>query len=385
MTQRYVLAIAGATFLGLLAALWMVRETRDATLAMSERVAALEQPSTKPAAQPKPGEVPTPGADGGGEVAGQGASQTSQDLAGQLAQVLERLERLDDQAYDFSTEVLQDNYEFKRLFRQLLARLDRLQNHIAAGAHGTIPGTLPVVGAPLGSADVERLAAEAAEHGVVVEPGRVTVRGFLNMRPDRRMPIEYFMTRYPEAGHETLVHLMGNRTLEQLREKPFEASRGMCSALYKGLLAAGFKQGEGFRPDPDSPDRNNPGWLMPAGEAMRILVRYTVDGVERVQSASEWVIDPESEKTLPEDCFRFSGSFRTEDRDTGMETIDCEGSGLIVSTWPMRSALIEVGLESATRNDYRYNPEGIPQPTDLSQPLYLDVMFERVGQDKAPE
>ncbi len=60
---------------------------------------------------------------------------------------------------------------------------------------------------------------EALRFGMQVEEGRVTARGLLNGSQDRAYPIEYFMTRFPDAGHETLVHLMGTATLEEFQKK----------------------------------------------------------------------------------------------------------------------------------------------------------------------
>ena len=217
--------------------------------------------------------------------------------------------------------------------------------------------------------------ASAAKHGVTVEDGRVTVRGFLNFSPKTSMPIEYFITRFPESNHETLVHLIGNKDVEALNDNPYQALSGLSTALYKGLVAAGFKQGVPGHPDMDS-DPKDPEWILATGEKVYVAVRYERGGQTHVERATDWIIDPAVDAVLPPDCFRFTGGTRMEDHDTGEEVLSAEAMGLLVSVWPTYTAIVEVALESSRRNDYTYNFARIPKG-EGEGPLYLDVIFSK--------
>jgi hypothetical protein len=363
MSPRLTLSVAAATFLAALAALWLLRDVRDALHVQGQRLGALE--AGRVAGPPPTSATPAPAAGAG---AASGEAMTLERLAA-------RLEEVDDAAYEYFTSGQQELYEIKKALGMLRGQLTRLQNQLA-DAHGFASSALPPPMSPLGQDDIQRLTEQAQARGVRVEPGRVTVRGFLNIAPNTKMPIEYFVTRFPEAGHETMVHVVGDKTLEEIEANPHETAKGLGLALYKGLLAAGFRQGEPTRPDPDSP-RDAPRWLLPDGDTVYLYVRYTLDGTEHVVSATDWILDPETDAPLPDDAFRFTGSVRVEDNETGEETIAAELGGLLVSVWPNRMALLEVGLASATRNDYAYNAERIPQPKGMKGPLYLDLIFSR--------
>ncbi len=283
-----------------------------------------------------------------------------------------------------TTGTQQDLYEIRKGLSAIKGRLHRLKNALADGGIGGVSDALPAKGQPLGQEDIKRLTEQAEQFGIKVEPGKVTVRAFLNMAPRKNMPLEYFMTRYPEANHETLVHIIGNKSLEALRKDPRTEAAGLATALYKGLLAAGFKEGDSWRPDPDQdPDerKENPKWLLPNGDVIYVTVRYEFGGKIHEVQATDWVIDPKTGKPLPPNAFRFTGSRRVENMDTGEEAVACEFDGLLVSVWPARNALMEVALPGASRNDYRYNSDLIPKPEGSEGPLYMDVVLTQSSED----
>ena len=364
MSSRLTLSVAAATFLAALAGLWLLRGVRDDVVAQGRRLGALEEAVKARPPVPAPAPAPAPQ-----------QPPASPDGAMTLEKLARSLEELDDASYDYFTTSQQDVYEIKRALGMLRGQLTKLQNQLAEG-HGFASSALPAKGAPLGQDDVRRLADMAAKLGVRVEQGRVTVRGFLNIAPNHKMPIEYFVTRFPESGHETMVHVLGDKTLDQIQERPQEAAKGMGLGLYMGMLAAGFHEGEPFRPDPES-SREKPEWLLPDGDVVYLYVRYTLNGEDHLVPATEWVLDPETGKHLPDDAFRFTGSFRVEDPETGDETVAAEQGGLLVSVWPNRVALVEVALEGALRNDYAYNTDRIPDVAGRKDPLYLDLVFSK--------
>jgi hypothetical protein len=310
------------------------------------------------------------------------------DLGAKLDWLVRRLQEADENAYDYYSDVSQDLFALKREVRQLKGTLRRIVQGIGRtpGAFGGGWG-LVAQGTPIDAETAKRYREEAERFGVAVEEGRVTVRGFLNFSPDTRMPIEYFITRFPESGHETLVHLIGNKDMETLGENPYGALKGLATALYKGLVAAGFREGEPTHPDPNS-DPKAPVWILASGDTVYIAVRYERGGETHVALATDWVLDPISERVLPPDCFRFTGSARGEDPDTGDEVLAAEAMGLLVSVWPSAAAMVEVSLESALRNDYTYNFSRIPKP-EGEEALFLDVIFSKTpiepeGEGAAP-
>jgi hypothetical protein len=264
----------------------------------------------------------------------------------------------------------------KREVRQLKSTLKQVVQGLGrpgqpvAGSWGLKPR-----GSPLDEETAKTYRADAEAVGVLVEDGRVTVRGFLNLSPRTDMPIEYFITRFPEAGHETLVHVLGNKSLEDLAESPYGALKGLATGIYKGLVAAGFREGEPTHPDPNS-DPKSPRWVLPTGDVVHLAVRYELGGRTHVARASDWVLDPDTGTVLPHDCFRFTGSMRGEDPDTGDDILAAEAMGHIVSVWPNAASLVEVALESALKNQYGYNFPRIPKPPE-NAPLYLDVVFSK--------
>ena len=304
----------------------------------------------------------------------------SKDPLAKLDHLVDALGKVDGQLYDYYTDLSSDVHALKREVAQIEATLRQVIQGLGRPGAGGLPGigwALAPREAPLDEATKKAYLEAAAAAGVNVEEGRVTVRGFLNFSPNRAMPIEHFMTRYPEAGHETLVHLIGKRSLEELRENPYGALKGLPTALYKGMVAAGFREGVGSHPEPTSDPREKPRWVLATGDVVYVACRYERGGATHVARATDWVIeDPAKGALLPADCLRFTGSARADDPDTGEPVLAAEMGGLLVSVWPTPQALVEVALPSALENVYTYNSARIP-PEEGKGILYLDVIFSR--------
>jgi hypothetical protein len=253
----------------------------------------------------------------------------------------------------------------KRKVGQLGAALRNLQQ--STTRPGSPSGTygLAEAGRAPTSEALDRYGKDAAAAGVRVSPGRVEVPGFLNMAPNTAMAIEYFVTRYPEAGHETLVHVLGNATLDDARNEP-QKLNGVVTALYKGLVAAGFMQGKtsGWKGDPNDPEKRAE-WVPPSGDLVYVGVRYVLHGKTHLARATDWVVDPSVKGVLPVDAFRFTGSTRIEEWQTGDEQLSAEASGLCVSVYRNPTTLIEIATPSNLNDNYTYNHQRIPQPAVL--------------------
>ncbi len=341
------------------------------------RLDTIEQRTREAPRGRPPGAValdPAPARPGGGRE----DPLESKDPLVKLDYLIDRLDETNEDLYEYGLDTGNDFHEMKREIRQLKNTLKQVIQGLAVGPGGLakIGWGLTPKGAPLDEATATAYTEEAEKFGITVKDGEVRVRGFLNMSPNVEMPIEYFITRYPHAGHETLVHLIGNKDLAELGEQPYTTLKGLSTALYKALLAAGFEQGEPTHPDPAS-DRRDPRWILATGDTLYIGVRYVIDGEEHVALATDWVRDPNADSVLPPDAFRFTGSVRGEDPDTGDEILASELMGLLVSVWPTPQALAEVALSSAQWNNYTYNFSRIPKPEKETGPLYLDVIFSR--------
>jgi hypothetical protein len=308
------------------------------------------------------------------------------DPARQIAWLVEAVQRVQDDAYDYYSDTSSDLHALKREVGKIEGMLRKVVQGIT-GPGTAFPGVgwgLAARGEPLDDQVRQAYRAEAERHGVMVEEGRVTVRGFLNLSPDATMPIEYYMTRYPVLGHETLVHVVGKRSFEEIQEDPWGALQGLPTAIYKGMIVAGFREGEAAHPDPES-DPRNPTWVLATGDVVHVYARWDEEDGPRLAPASDWVIeDPESGATIPPGSFRFTGSQRAEDRETGEEVLTAELSGVVVSVWPSRSALVEVALESALTNSYAYNFSKIPKHR-AEGPRYLDIVFSKTPLALGPD
>jgi hypothetical protein len=241
--------------------------------------------------------------------------------------------------------------------------------------------TLPEPKEPLSPAQIKNYTEEAKSFAIEVEPGRVTARALLNGEQDKAYPIEYFMTRFPDAGHETLVHLMGKSNLEEFREPPYPSLKGLPSALYKALLVAGFTQGEGTHPEKEPKPGEPINWILATGDTVYMYLRWEQDGQKQLARATDWIMDPATGAVLPEDCFRFTGSIRVEDTTTGDQMLLAEARGFLVSVYPDRAAMIEVALASASNNNYQYNWSRLPKHED-GKPFYMDVIFSKTPLEK---
>ncbi len=413
MSARLLLSFVVATFIAGLATVWVLADVRRRLDAVDGRLQAQEARTADPLVAPRAG-APAAGVGAAGVgAAGVGAAApaapfpaphdvppsgaepdplASRDPLVKLDALLRKLDEQGNTLYDTYNDVASDLMALKREVRQLKSQLRSVAQALAQGGarpQGISLGWgLAPKGAPIGDDVLKSYLADAEGHGIKVEEGRVTARAMLNLSPNRQMPIEYFITRYPESGHETLVHLVGDRSLDDLAKDPVGGLKGLGNALYKGLVAAGFKEGEGSRPDPEAADKQRPRWLLPTGDVVYLYVRYQRGGATHLARATDWVLDPSTGTVLPEDAFRFTGSVRGEDPDTGDDVLAAEMGGLLVSVWQNPRALLEVALDSAEHNDYQYNSARIPRP-EGEGPLMLDLVFSRTrlepeGEGAAP-
>jgi hypothetical protein len=374
---RILLSFTVATFIAALASVWVLADVK-------RRVGELEQRggTTRKAASPAPREqgerdgfpAPKPAPEEGAED-----PRESRDPLVKLDHLIAKLDEISDDQYDGYNDLTSDIVAIKREIRQLKHTIRSVARAIQQGQPGGLSLTwgLAEHGAELTTQAVEAYTKDAQRHGMVVEPGRVTARAMLNLSPNKQMPIEYFITRFPESGHETLVHMIGGRELADIERDPMGGLRGLGTALYKALVAAGFREGEGSRPDPTAPDPRSARWLLPSGDVVYLYVRYQRGGKTHLARATDWVLDPSTGTVLPDDCFRFTGSLRIEDPESGEDMLAAELGGLLVSVWQNAHAVLEVALDSSVHNDYQYNPARIPKP-DGEGPLMLDLIFSKV-------
>ena len=160
----------------------------------------------------------------------------SDDLKVKIDWLIRRIEEMAEDDYDSYTEFSQDLFAIKREVRQLKSTLKQIVEGLGRGPGGTARfgwGLAPA-DAPLTQELKDTYVTAAAEHGVKVEEGRVTVRGFLNFSPKVSMPIEYFITRFPESSHETLVHLIGDTRSRRSRGEPLHGPQGPRDGALQG-------------------------------------------------------------------------------------------------------------------------------------------------------
>ncbi len=342
----WMLALSTANLLVVLAGAVLIRSRLGALEATTDRrLAALE-------ARAKPTPADRPDAD---RPAGRGGEEGGPVT---LADLNRKVGKLGDDLYDYYTEIMGDLNDVKRSSKQSHAATRSVLQALAK--EGQPLGTWGL--APPGDALAEPALADYRKHaemfGVRVAPGLVEVRGFLNMSPKTYMPIEYFVTRWPENSHETLVHVTGPVKVDG--NLSADRLRGLPTAIYKALVAAGFKQGESTGMDASDPEK--PKWVAPTGDVVYVGVRYALRGKTHLARATDWIVDPKAGGVLPEDCFRFTGSRRAEDFETGDEMLSAEASGLVVAVYERLPALVEIALPSVLAGDYRYNYARIPKP-----------------------
>ncbi len=366
MNGKLTLSFTVATFVAAIGLLFFLSDVRNRLSVVERDVAA------RPAAEPEtPSSTPAKDVDGENPL-------TSQDPLKKLNWLIEKLEEVDTRLYEGVVDLESEMYQLKRQ----IDRINQVTRRILEGLRksGDFDGfasTLPEAKKPLTLEQRKEYKAEAKRYGIEVEDGRVTARGLLNGAQDKAYPIEYFMTRFPDAGHETLVHLMGTAKLEEFEEPPFPNLAGLCTAFYKAMLAAGFEQGEGshFERAPEGPD-DVPPWILASGDTVHVYVRYEENGETKLARASDWVVDPATKSPLPADAFKFTGSLRVEHRETGDELLLAEARGFLMSVYPDRAALIEVALASARSNNFLYNWSRLPKH-DGSKPFYVDLIFSK--------
>ncbi|MFM8979620.1 MAG: hypothetical protein ACKOSS_04060, partial [Planctomycetia bacterium] len=404
------------------ASVWVLGDLRRRVQSLEEAQAARPAaPATAPAggaparSERAPGTFPPPKPAPDGEAPDPLASG---DPLVKLDALLKAQQETSDNLYEYYSDMLGDLVAIKREIRQLKASIRNVAQALAQGRPGglSLGWGLAPARQPLGGEVAKAYVEDAKRFGIEVAPGRVTARAMLNMSPNEAMPIEYFITRFPESGHETLVHLVGAGTLGSEQDDPLKDLRGLSTALYKALVAAGFREGEGSRVEeparptpaaeptpPGSQPGSQPGTepaapgtegeqvrepsppvlVLATGDTVYLYVRYTLEGQVHVARATDWVLDPSTGTALPEDCWRFTGSRRIPDPETGEEMLAAEMGGLLVSVWPNASALLEVALASAVNNDYRYNHARIPKPRRPAgapadqpiPPLALELIF----------
>jgi len=384
MNGKLTLSFSVATFIAALAAMYFLSEVR-VRLARVERQTLPEYPGdTERTGEASPAADPAPAPDD--ENSREGAPESPLDTKDPLVKLdwlIHKLDEVDTRVYEGVVDLESELYQLQRKVDKLQIMTRRMLDGLrATGQYEGLASSLPEPKKPLTPDQIKGYSEEAEKFAIRIEPGRVTARGLLNGAQDKAYPIEYFMTRFPDAGHETLVHLLGNAKLEDFREPPYPSLQGLPSALYKALLVAGFEQGRGSHPDKE---QYEPGetvnWVLATGDRIYMYVRWEEDGKEKLARATDWIIDPATQSVLPEDCFRFTGSIRVENRETGDEMLLAEARGFLVSVYPDRAAMVEVALESASNNNYQYNWSRLPKHED-GKPFYMDVIFSKTPLEK---
>jgi len=374
MNGKLTLSFTIATFIAAIGLLFFLADVRNRLSRVEREVDARPAPAAS---------APSPASSSGNESAAPKEGETEDplqttDLRKKLDWLIGKLEEVDTRVYEGVVDLESELYQQKRQVDRIQVLTKRILDGLRkSGDFEGFDSTLPEPKAALTIEQRKEYKAEAARFGIEVEEGKVTARGLLNGEQDKAYPIEYFMTRYPEAGHETLVHLLGTATMEDWAEPPFPNLSGLCTALYKAMLAAGFVQGEGshFERPPEGPD-DVPPWILATGDTVYVYVRYEEDGETKLARASDWVIDPATKSVLPEDCFKFTGSLRVDHRETGDEMLLAEAQGFVMSVYPDRAAMIEVALESARANNYLYNWARLPK-REPDKPPYVDLIFSK--------
>lgn len=384
MNGKLTLSFTVATFIGVLAAMYFLSEVRV-------RLQRLERRAETADAAPAPDtgdervvlapEGPDAGPDGAEEPPV--APLDTKDPLVKLDWLIHKLDEVDTRVYEGVVDLESEIYQLKRQVNKVQIMTRRMLDGLrSSGQYEGLLSTLPEPKQPLSPDQIKSYTAEAKKFAIEIAPGRVVARGLLNGAQDKAYPIEYFMTRFPDAGHETLVHLMGHADLEDFREPPYPSLEGLPTALYKALLIAGFEQGKGTHPEGEPKPGEPINWILATGDTVYMYVRWKQDGETKYARATDWIIDPSTKSVLPEDCFRFTGSMRVENNNTGDEMLLAEARGFLVSVYPDRAAMVEVALASASQNNYQYNWSRLPKHEE-GKPFYMDVIFSKTPLDKA--
>lgn len=380
MNGKLTLSFSVATFIAVLGGMYFLSEVRVQMQRLETRLEAEDTtPMRSRGSLVSPQDVSAAAEE---EEVDPVAPLETKDPIAKLDWLIRNLNELDTRVYDGTMSLESELFDLQHKVNKLQIMLRRLLDGLrSTGDFAGLAPTLPEPQEPLTAAQVKTYTEEAKNFAIEIEPGRVTARGLLNGEQDQAYPIEYFMTRFPDAGHETLVHLLGKARLEDFQEPPFPSLEGLPSALYKALLVAGFKQGEGTHPEKQPSPGEPINWILATGDTVYIYVRWEEDGVEKLARATDWIMDPATKSVLPEDCFRFTGSFRVENTTTGDEMLLAEARGFLVSVYPDRAAMIEVALDSASNNNYQYNWPRLPKH-EQGKPFYMDVIFSKTPLEK---
>lgn len=368
MHGKLTLSFTVATFIAAIGLLFFLSEVRQRLSKVERDLQARE------AVEPQPKRP----------AAGTADPLATKDVQKKLDWMIEKLEEVHTQVYEGVIDLESELYQVRQDLGRVKIRVSRILEGLrASGDFAGFQSTLPEAKKPLSVEERKAFKAEAEQWGMKVKDGIVIARGLLNGEQDRKYPIEYFMTLYPHAGHETLVHLLGNAKLEDWAEPPFPDLKGQVTALYKALRAAGFVEGKFSHPErePKEPFERVP-WVLASGDAVYMYIRWQdADGTSVFARATDWILDPKTEQVLPEDCFKFTGSMRVEHRETGDEMLLAEARGFVVSAHPDRAALVEVALESVIGGHLAYNWSRLPKH-EKGKPFYIDLIFSRAPLDQ---
>ncbi|MDF1700646.1 MAG: hypothetical protein P1V36_05760 [Planctomycetota bacterium] len=367
MNGKMTLSFSVATFIAAIGLLFFLSEVRTRLARVERELQAREAPAPEPVA-PAASEAPAD-------------PLATKDVQKKLDWLIEKLEEVHTQVYEGVIDLESEMYQVRQDLGRVKVRVSRILDGLrASGDFAGFQSSLPEPEKPLSVEQRKEYKAEAQRFGIKVKEGLVIARGLLNGEQDRAYPIEYLMTRYPEAGHETLLHLLGNATLEDWAEPPFPSLSGLVTALYKGLLAAGFTQGKPSHPEREPKEAfEQVPWVLASGDAVYMYVRWKdAEGKTVLARATDWMLDPKTKGVLPEDCFKFTGSMRVEHRETGDELLLSEARGFVVSAYPDTAALIEVALQSVIGGHLAYNWSRLPQHTK-GEPFYVDLVFSKTA------
>ena len=369
MNHRWTLSILLATFLGVAALLFLVR---GLTARVVDLEAQLARPKSDSAANSNSPATPESAPDSmDGDEPTDGNILENPDLAAKLNWLIEKLEEVEDANYEADTDIQDTLFNLERNDAKIITRLRRL------GGSKNIPES----GRALTNEERAAALAAAAAQGIDVKVGRVSIRAVLNAYSLRRhgtkYPFELLAARYPsEKDYETLILVVGNRTPEDLQQVRYAESKAATLALYMAMRAAGFLEGEGTRVDPASEDPKKPNILLASGDVVYMYARYKYKDKVYIERINDWLTDGETGEALPADAFRFTGSPRTEDSETGDQTVVAALTGTIASQYPNPRSLIEIAHRGALKVAVGFSAAAIPRPL-IESHFFVDFILTK--------
>jgi len=123
--------------------------------------------------------------------------------------------------------------------------------------------------------------------------------------------------------------------------------------VYQALGLIGLTPGHPGRWDPQTQTYDPP-----TGDAVDVLVRYRVEGVEQTRSACDWMWDAQNDRVMPQTHWLFVGSERLED---GTLAANIDGTTVTVVDFPSSLvALPERHSESDSELWLNANTKEIP-------------------------